>query len=86
MTIVLVPVMANTVQRSVISAYHLSVPRGGISLGPMYRCRNVVCFVVVVVVVAVVAVVDVVEEDVIGSIVFFVLDDDDDDDNSLRLK
>lgn len=47
----LVPVIANTVQRSVISPYHLSVPRGGISFGPSHRCKNVVGFLSVLVLV-----------------------------------
>jgi hypothetical protein len=38
--IVLVPVIANTVQISVISPYHLSVPLGGISFGDNHLCIN----------------------------------------------
>jgi len=51
-----VPVMANTVQMSTISAYQAKVPRGGISLGPKNRCKNVVFLAVVFVAVVFVAV------------------------------
>ena len=33
--------MANTVHINVISPYHFSVPRGGISLGASHFCTNV---------------------------------------------
>eukprot|EP00551_Chaetoceros_affinis_P019598 CAMPEP_0203741892 /NCGR_PEP_ID=MMETSP0092-20131115/55423_1 /ASSEMBLY_ACC=CAM_ASM_001090 /TAXON_ID=426623 /ORGANISM="Chaetoceros affinis, Strain CCMP159" /LENGTH=145 /DNA_ID=CAMNT_0050628835 /DNA_START=303 /DNA_END=741 /DNA_ORIENTATION=+ len=75
---VLLPVMANTVQSNVISAYQRSVPRGGISLGPIHRWRNVVGgFLVEVVEVVEVVVVDlflVLEDNILR-----VNDDDDDD-------
>lgn len=40
MTIVEVPVTANTVQINTISAYHFNVPLGGISLGAIQRCKT----------------------------------------------
>ena len=41
-TIVVEPVIPNTVHMSAISAYHLGVLRGGIGFGPKNLCRNVV--------------------------------------------
>ena len=40
-TMVDVPVMAKTAQMRNISAYQRGVFRGGISLGAIHRCRNV---------------------------------------------
>jgi len=34
------PVMANTVERRIISRYHAKVLRGGISFGPRKFCMN----------------------------------------------